>query len=56
MHAKKILFPTDFSTLSDAALHYATTLARLRKEFADWRQATDDRDVHPKTIPRRTQK
>jgi nucleotide-binding universal stress UspA family protein len=28
MHAKKILFPTDFSTLSDAALQYATTLAR----------------------------
>jgi len=28
MHAKKILFPTDFSTLSDSALQYATTLAR----------------------------
>ena len=28
MHAKKILFPTDFSTLSDAALRHATTLAR----------------------------
>ena len=28
MHAKKILFPTDFSTLSDVALQYATTLAR----------------------------
>jgi len=28
MQAKKILFPTDFSTSSDAALKYATTLAR----------------------------
>ncbi len=28
MQAKKILFPTDFSTLSDAALKYATTLAK----------------------------
>jgi len=28
MHARKILFPTDFSHLSDAALEYATTLAR----------------------------
>ena len=28
MHAKKILFPTDFSTLSDAALRHATALAR----------------------------
>ena len=27
MHAKKILFPTDFSTLSDAALRHATVLA-----------------------------
>ena len=34
----------------------ANTLARLRQEFADWRQATGDRDVHPKTIARRTQK
>jgi nucleotide-binding universal stress UspA family protein len=28
MYAKKILFPTDFSHLSDAALEHATTLAR----------------------------
>jgi len=28
MDAKKILFPTDFSTTSDAALEHATTLAR----------------------------
>ncbi len=28
MHARKILFPTDFSTLSDAALTHATTLAQ----------------------------
>src|SRR5580704_1450718 len=28
MHAQKILFPTDFSTLSDAALKHATSLAR----------------------------
>ena len=28
MHANKILFPTDFSTLSDAALRHATVLAR----------------------------
>jgi len=28
MHASKILFPTDFSTLSDAALRHATALAR----------------------------
>jgi nucleotide-binding universal stress UspA family protein len=28
MHAQKILFPTDFSTLSDAALRHATALAR----------------------------
>ncbi len=28
MFAKKILFPTDFSTLSDGALKYATTLAK----------------------------
>lgn len=28
MHAKKILFPTDFSSLSDAALCHATALAR----------------------------
>ena len=27
MHASKILFPTDFSTLSDAALKHATVLA-----------------------------
>src|SRR5262245_5428824 len=28
MNAKKILFPTDFSHCSDAALEYATALAR----------------------------
>jgi nucleotide-binding universal stress UspA family protein len=28
MHAKKILFPTDFSHLSDAALDHASALAR----------------------------
>jgi nucleotide-binding universal stress UspA family protein len=28
MHANKILFPTDFSSLSDAALGHATALAR----------------------------
>lgn len=28
MHAKKILFPTDFSHLSDAALEHASALAR----------------------------
>jgi nucleotide-binding universal stress UspA family protein len=28
MQAKKILFPTDFSTLSDAALDHATSLAK----------------------------
>ena len=35
---------------------HADTLARLRQEFAAWRQATGDRDVHPKTISRRIQK
>ena len=35
---------------------HADTFARMRKEFADWRTATDDRDVHPKTIPRRAAK
>ena len=38
--------------IADAA--HAETLARLRKEMADWRKATNDRDVHPKTILRRT--
>lgn len=28
MHVKRILFPTDFSTSSDAGLHQATALAR----------------------------
>ena len=28
MKAQKILFPTDYSHLSDSALRYATTLAR----------------------------
>ncbi len=28
MHAAKILFPTDFSTLSDSALRHATALAK----------------------------
>ncbi|MBN8627741.1 MAG: universal stress protein, partial [Planctomycetes bacterium] len=28
MNAKKILFPTDYSHLSDSALRYATTLAK----------------------------
>lgn len=28
MRAQKILFPTDFSTVSDEALHFATMLAR----------------------------
>jgi N-sulfoglucosamine sulfohydrolase len=37
-----------------ADLAHADALALLRKEFADWRQATGDHDVHPKTIPRRT--
>ena len=32
---------------------HADTLARMRKEFAEWRTATDDHDVHPKTISRR---
>ena len=32
------------------------TLARMRQEFADWRKATGDRDVHPKTLPRRAAK
>jgi len=40
--------------IADSA--HADTLARLRKELAEWRQATDDRDVHPKTVPRRAQK
>ncbi|MBX7072164.1 MAG: universal stress protein [Pirellulales bacterium] len=31
MSERKILFPTDFSTLSDAALEYAASLARERK-------------------------
>jgi nucleotide-binding universal stress UspA family protein len=31
MHAKKIVFPTDFSHLSDAALEHATALARDMK-------------------------
>ena len=35
---------------------HAATLARLRQEFADWHQATGDRDVHPKTISRRAAK
>ena len=30
MNAKKILLPTDFSTLSDAALEHATALAKER--------------------------
>lgn len=32
----------------------AETLARMRKEFAEWRTFTKDADVHPSTIPRRT--
>ena len=34
----------------------ADTLARMRKEFADWRAFSKDADVHPKTIPRRATK
>lgn len=30
MHVKKVLFATDFSTVSDAALDYAATLAKER--------------------------
>ncbi len=32
---------------------HADTLTRMRKEMTDWRQASKDPDVHPKTIPRR---
>ena len=35
---------------------HAETLARMRKEFTDWRTFTKDADVHPSTIPRRTAK
>ncbi len=35
---------------------HTETLARLRKEFAAWRKATDDRDARPKTIARRAAK
>lgn len=33
---------------------HATTLARMRKEFADWRTFTKDADIHLGKIPRRT--
>jgi N-sulfoglucosamine sulfohydrolase len=33
----------------------ADTLARMRTEMKRWRMATQDRDVHPKTIARRTE-
>ncbi len=36
--------------IADAA--HAETLARLRKEMAEWRKATNDPDVHPKTLRR----
>ncbi len=35
---------------------HAEDLDRLRKEFSAWRKVTNDRDVHPKTIPRRATK
>jgi len=35
---------------------HATTLATMRAEMKHWREFTGDRDVHPKTISRRTQK
>ena len=39
-----------------AAPAHADTLARLRKEFADWRTFSEDADVHPKTTTRRAKK
>lgn len=33
---------------------HANTLARQRKELSDWRKATDDYDVHPQAIHKRT--
>ena len=39
--------------ISDPA--QANTLARMRKEFADWRAFSNDAEVHPSQIPRRTQ-
>ena len=33
---------------------HATTLARMRGEFADWRTFTKDAGIHPGKIPRRT--
>ncbi len=35
---------------------HAENLARLRKEFAEWRRVTKDQDVHPKTIHRRAKR
>ncbi len=32
---------------------HADTLTCLRKEFTDWRKATDDLDIHPRLITRR---
>ncbi len=32
---------------------HAEALARMRKEFADWRAFTKDADIHPRKIPRR---
>ncbi len=47
--------PWAVKNLVDDPAH-GKTLARLRGEFAAWRKATDDRDIHPKLIPRRTSK
>ncbi len=40
--------------ISDQA--HAEALARMRAEFAQWRTATADADVHPSQIPRRTER
>lgn len=47
--------PWAVSNLIDNADHQAT-LTRMREEMTWWRKRTDDRDIHPKLIPRRTGK
>lgn len=48
--------PNLVQRLKAGGVYYALSGTRMRKEFADWRKATDDRDVHPKSIPRRAAK
>lgn len=45
--------PWAVNNLIDDPAH-AEVLIRLREELAEWRRSTDDQDIHPKQIPRRT--